>query len=54
MTELNKVDKDLRICVFCYTTTYAYICPECSDYKGLMPIKEAQDYLEEDLADYLP
>lgn len=52
---MNKVeiDKDLRICVFCYTTTYAYICPECVDYKGLMPIKEAESYLGEDLTDYL-
>jgi hypothetical protein len=53
MTELNKVDKDLRFCVFCSTTTYAYICPECGDYKGLMPIIEAEAYLGEDLGEYL-
>ena len=45
-----KVDKDLRVCVFCYSTTYAYVCPECNDYKGLMPVnKETEDYLGEDL-----
>lgn len=53
MTETNKVDKDLRICVFCMTTTYAYICPECNDYKGLMPILDAEGYLGEDLSEYL-
>jgi len=53
MTETKKVDADLRICVFCYTTTYAYICPECHDYKGLMAIGEAESYLDEDLTDYL-
>ncbi len=53
MTKLNKLDKDLRFCVFCYTTTYAYICPECGDYKGLMPVIDAEEYLEEDLTDYL-
>jgi hypothetical protein len=53
MTETNKVDTDLRICVFCYTTTYAYICPECRDYKGLMPVIEAEEYLGEDLEEYL-
>lgn len=53
MTETNKVDKDLRICVFCMTTTYAYICPECKDYKGLMPILDAEGYLGEDLEEYL-
>ena len=53
MTLYTKPDPDLRICVFCYTTTYAYICPSCSDYKGLMPIPDAEAYLEEDLQDYL-
>ena len=53
MTETRKVDTDLRICVFCYTTTYAYVCPECNDYKGLMPILDAEGYLGEDLTDYL-
>ena len=53
MTETRNVDKDLRVCVFCYTTTYAYICPECNDYKGLMPVLDAEEYLGEDLTDYL-
>ena len=44
----TKPDTDLRICVFCYTTTYAYICPDCGDYKGLMPLKDAESYLGED------
>lgn len=48
------VDKDLRICVFCYNTTYAYVCPECNEYKGLMPItKETEDYLGEDILQYV-
>jgi hypothetical protein len=54
MTLYTKPDSDLRICVFCYITTYAYICPECRDYKGLMPIPDAEAYLEEDLTEYLP
>lgn len=53
MTELKKTDKDLRICVFCYGTTYAYVCPACNDYKGLMPILDAEAYLGEDLEEYL-
>lgn len=52
--EIRTYDTDLRICVFCYTTTYAYICPDCRDYKGLMGIREAENYLDEDLTDYLP
>ena len=43
------MDKDLRVCVFCDITTYAYICPECGDYKGLMEIQaasETYDFLE--------
>lgn len=52
--EIRTYDTDLRICVFCYTTTYAYICPDCRDYKGLMSILEAENYLDEDLTDYLP
>ena len=52
--EIRTYDTDLRICVFCYATTYAYICPECRDYKGLMSIREAEEYLDEDLTDYLP
>ncbi len=54
MTELNKVDKDLRICVYCYGVTYAYVCPECNEYDGLMTILDAEKYLGEDLTDYLP
>jgi len=37
----NKMDNDKRVCVYCSTETYAYICPRCNDYKGLMPIPEA-------------
>lgn len=51
---IYEYDSDLRFCVFCHTTTYAYICPECRDYKGLMEIKEAESYLDEDLTEYLP
>jgi hypothetical protein len=54
MNKFENVDADLRICVFCMTTTYAYICPECSDYKGLMPISTStEEYLGVDLLDYV-
>jgi hypothetical protein len=51
---IYEYDSDLRFCVFCHTTTYAYICPQCNDYKGLMEIKAAEEYLDEDLTEYLP
>lgn len=53
MTELKKVDENLRICVYCYGTTYAYVCPECNEYDGLMTILDAEGYLGEDLTEYL-
>ena len=53
MTETRNIDQDLRICVYCYGTTYAYVCPACNEYDGLMPILDAEKYLEEDLTDYL-
>lgn len=50
MDKYQNVDKDLRVCVFCMGVTYSYVCPECNDYKGLMPInQETEDYLQEDL-----
>ena len=53
MTETRNIDADLRICVYCMHTTYAYVCPTCNEYKGLMPILDAEEYLEEDLTEYL-
>jgi hypothetical protein len=48
------VDKDLRICVYCMGTTSAYVCPECNEYKSLMPINYAtEQYLGEDLLQYV-
>lgn len=52
--EVRTYKTDLRICVFCEVTTYAYICPECRDYKGLMSIREAEEYLDADLTEHLP
>jgi hypothetical protein len=50
MSKFENVDKDLRVCVYCYGTTYAYVCPECNEYDGLMPVnQETEDYLGEDL-----
>ncbi len=54
MNETKKVDSDLRICVYCYGVTYAYVCFDCKEYDGLMPIKDAEEYLGEDLTDLLP
>lgn len=55
MNRFENVDKDLRVCVFCLNTTLAYICPDCNEYKGLMPINaETEEYLGvEDLTEYL-
>lgn len=42
------------MCVFCegvFTDT-TYVCPNCDDYKGLMPIGKAIDYLDLNPADY--
>lgn len=54
MTKFDHIDRDLRICAFCMTTTYAYICPDCGDYKGLMEISSrTEEYLGVDLLDYV-
>ena len=54
MDKFENVDKDLRVCVYCMGTTYAYVCPECNEYDGLMPItQETEDYIGEDLLEYL-
>lgn len=45
---------ELTVCVFCYTIVEGYVCHECNDYKGLMPMKDAEEYLGEDLTDLLP
>jgi len=50
------MDKDKYVCVFDGTETWAYICPSCYDYKGLMTIGEAikeYDFIAEMYADEL-
>lgn len=37
-----------KICVFCMNLVNDYVCFECDDYKGLMPLKDAEAYLGED------
>jgi hypothetical protein len=37
-----------KICVFCMSLVNDYVCYECDDYKGLMTLKEAENYLGED------
>jgi hypothetical protein len=52
----NKMDNDLRVCVYDGTETYAYICPICREYDGLMKIEEAikeYDFIAEMYADEL-
>lgn len=36
--ENRKIDKDLQVCLYDGTETYAYFCPDCREYKGLMPV----------------
>ncbi len=50
------MDNDLRVCVYDGTETYAYICPICREYDGLMKIEEAikeYDFIAEMYADEL-
>lgn len=52
------MDKNEYICLFDGTTTWAYICPTCKEYKGLLTIAEAireqpWTIVAYDLADYL-
>jgi hypothetical protein len=55
MNKFENIDTDLRICVYCYGVTYAYVCPRCNEYDGLMPINaETEKYLGvEDLLEYV-
>ena len=41
-------------CVYCETLygTDTYVCPTCNEYDGMMPLKEAESYLGEDLSEY--
>jgi hypothetical protein len=36
-----------QICVFCVELVNDYICHGCDDYKGLMPLRDAESYLGE-------
>jgi len=42
-------------CVYCYGVfgSDTYVCPHCNEYDGLMPLKEAEAYLGEDLSEYV-
>jgi len=35
----------MYICVFCYTEANEHSCPQCGEYKGIMPHEEADDYM---------
>jgi hypothetical protein len=37
-----------QICVFCMNLVNDYVCHECNDYKGLMPLRDAKGYLGSD------
>ena len=37
-----------QICVFCLNVVNDYVCYDCNDYKGLMPLDQAKGYLGED------
>ena len=54
MSKFDHISTDLRICVFCLNSTYAYVCPTCNEYKGLMPFNaETEAYLDlDDLEEY--
>ncbi len=43
------------MCVFCESVfpDTTYVCSECDDYKGLMPLGQAIKYLNLDPNDYL-
>ena len=37
----------MLVCVFCENVwdSDTFVCPECGEYKGLMPIKQGSEYL---------
>jgi hypothetical protein len=44
----KKVKMSEQICVFCMNLVNDYVCHECNDYKGLMPLTDAKGYLGSD------
>lgn len=42
-----------QICVFCLNIVNDYVCHDCNDYKGLMPIPQAKSYLGSDFPEEL-
>ena len=40
-----------QMCVFCMDLVNDYVCHGCGEYKGLMPLDEAEKYLGEDFPD---
>lgn len=42
-----------QVCVFCMNLVNDYVCHDCNDYKGLMPIRDAKRYLGEDFPEEL-
>jgi hypothetical protein len=48
------IDKSKFVCVYDGRETWAYVCPSCNEYDGLMPIMEAiatYDFIAEAYAD---
>lgn len=43
-----------RMCVYCsgVFTPDTFVCPNCSEYDGMMPLNEAIPYLDLDPNDY--
>jgi RNA polymerase subunit RPABC4/transcription elongation factor Spt4 len=44
-----------NVCVYCENQypESVMVCPECNDYKGLMPMREAIIYLDLDVEDFM-
>jgi hypothetical protein len=42
------------MCVYCegLFTSDTVVCPNCDEYKGMMPVSQAVEYLDLDPADY--
>jgi hypothetical protein len=36
------------LCVYCLDLVNDFVCYNCNEYKGVMPLKEAKVYLGED------
>lgn len=36
------------ICVYCLNLVNDFVCPNCNEYDGLMPVSQAKGYLGSD------